>query len=765
MRRFLTLTVLAGAAALPLRLAAQGQGPVVLEPHDFSPDGAWRRRAAAVRAVRRQLLRDGNLAALNVVQAPGPGRGPALIRAAVSSAVTGAFFIPVVAIEYRDAGLQFPLTEYQRVLFSPSPGDRPYSLKSFYEEVSRGRITMDGAVFRAIRVDSNAAFYTDGCNGLTLPGITSCPTRPRNRMGAMLVAVLDSLSNGPGGDTLWSRYDNDGPDGLPNSGDDDGVVDFVTFLQPEVGGECRSLNPPPTGIWSHRWVISVWNGNVPYATKTARRNSLGQPIAGQFLRINDYTIQSQLGGITACLSSAIMPVGTVAHETGHAFGLPDLYDTQGSTQGIGEWGLMGAGNYARPYSPSSYDAWSLHQLGWITVDTLGASRTVTTQARVLSDTIFYATTHNPLEFVFLENRQAILSDSAQMNPALSSSCTGQAFCAKLPGLLAWLVNTQKVDAGLASNLVNVGFPQGVELIQADGLNQLRTAGSRNRGDRGDSYPGQTDNRRLSLLTNPSARDNQSQYLGFILDQIEQLPAGVMRFRFTRREPTVIGSTRPVAQILVNGTAWSEFVEVIPAGEAVALSVADTQEVDLGRTRLRFLAWSHGGPKDQTFTSSGAKPDTLRATITADHRLLVATVGAGTVAASVSGNLGFGVLVAEGTSVTLTAGAPAGIVFAGWRGDTASSLPTLVLPMQRPYDVEARFIVTVAVGAADAVTELLGTPRLSEAQKLFLDELGNRNGVFDVGDYLAMLRRGPSSAPPAVSAAVRSGRGAAREERP
>jgi hypothetical protein len=46
-------------------------------------------------------------------------------------------------------------------------------------------------------------------------------------MGELLLAALDSISNGPGADTVWSRYDNDGPDGIPNSGDDDGIVDVV----------------------------------------------------------------------------------------------------------------------------------------------------------------------------------------------------------------------------------------------------------------------------------------------------------------------------------------------------------------------------------------------------------------------------------------------------------------------------------------------------------------------------------------------------------
>jgi M6 family metalloprotease-like protein len=764
MRYATTVAVLVALVAGEASVArAQDPVRVLLEPHDFSPNGAWRRRGANVRARRAELLRQRDVRALNAAAAPGPFRGPALVQGVAATAVTGGFYIPVIAIEYRDAGLRFPVSEYQRVLFSPAPLDRPYSLKTYYEELSRGRISLDGLVFRPIRVDSNAAFYTDGCNGITISGLTSCPSRPRNRMGEMLVTVLDSLSTGPGGDTIWSRYDNDGPDGLPNSGDDDGIVDFVTFLQPEVGGECRALQPPPTGIWSHRWSVSIWNGSVPYVTRTPRRNSSGQPIAGQFLRVNDYTIQSQLGGVSACSSTAIMPVGTVAHETGHAFGLPDLYDTQGTTQGVGEWSLMGAGNYARPYSPSSYDAWSMHDLGWITVDTLASSRTITTGPRVFTDTIFYAASHNPIEFVFLESRQAVLSDSAQMNPALGGACAG--FCPKDPGLLFWLINQQKTDAGRATNQVNVGFPQGVELMQADGLNHLRTPGSKNRGDRGDAFPGITGNPRIALLTNPSARDHQSQYLGFIIDRIEQLPGGTMRFRFTRREPSVIRVSKTGALVQVNGEAWSEYIEVIPGGEQVSLAVDESQEVDLGRTRLRFLSWSHGGESGQTFTSSPAGPDTLLALFTAEHRVRVATMGPGSVTASVGGDLAAGIYLAEGSAVTLTAVVPAGAVFAGWRGDTASASLSLNLALNRAYDLEARFVATVTVASSDALMELLGSPVLNPAQEGFLDELGNRNGVYDVGDYLALLRRGAQSVPPAIASARRGASGEPKEERP
>jgi M6 family metalloprotease-like protein len=763
MRRFVPVLALLAAVAVPRHPAlAQGRGtvPVLFEPFDWGPNAAWRKRAGQVRDLRTQLLRQGDFSGLNAVRG-GTFPRPKLLGVLPGTAVTGAFHLPVIPIAYRDVDLPRPISQYQCILFSHTPGgcatdpgDRPYSVATFYEELSHHRISMDGVVLAKVPQDSNAVYYTNGCNGIGVQG--PCPSNDggRNRMGLMLVATLDSISARPGGDTLWGQFDNDGADGIPNSGDDDGIVDFVTFLQPELGGECQSNTPRPTGIWSHRFVISGWVGGLshPHLDPAGRyvTRTPWQGHAGQFLKVNDYTIQSAIGGATACDESTIMGIGTVAHETGHAFGLPDLYDLSQTTQGIGGWGLMGSGNYARPYSPSSYDAWSLHVLGWATLDTLGTSRTVTAGARLLTDTIFYARTANPDEYLLLENRQAVLSDTAQMNPALTATCPTLGFCAKSPGLLLWLINQPKVQGSLLSNSVNVGSGglQGVELIQADGLNQLRTPGGRNRGDRGDAYPGSSNNTRFSLLATPSARDHSGNFIGFIIDQIQQISTVQMRFRFIRRGPTVI-QAQAGATIRVNNTPWTRYEEVIEGGEQLQLGADDTQVLVGGKTLARFLGWSQGGPRDQSFTSSLAKPDTLTANFALEHRLLLTTSGGGTVTSTVSGNLGQGVFLTEGVPVTLTAQIPPGATFVGWRGDTVATAQALQLTMSKGYDLEARFITQLNVVAADAVSDLLGTPKLSDEQRSYLDELGNRNGIFDVGDLLAMYRRLGQAAPPSL----------------
>ncbi|MCB1217604.1 M6 family metalloprotease domain-containing protein [bacterium] len=53
-----------------------------------------------------------------------------------------------------------------------------------------------------------------------------------------------------------------------------------------------------------------------------------------------------------------------AHEYGHILGLPDLYDVNGGSAGMGFWSLM-AYNYDNGQKPPSLDPWCKCQLGWV----------------------------------------------------------------------------------------------------------------------------------------------------------------------------------------------------------------------------------------------------------------------------------------------------------------------------------------------------------------------------------------------------------------
>jgi len=715
-----------GQAAGQYPRARRGQFEV--RGFDFRPDGAWRKRTFQIRQYRQQLLRSGAMATLNA--------GP------VGTRVSGSFNIPVLPVTFSNVAPPFTVAQYQDVLFNPVPTAHPYSVKTFYEQVSNNALQINGVVQNWVTADSADTYYEDNCNGIGV--LNPCP-HGGTRMGQLLLEVLQT-NDAAGLD--WGQFDNDGSDGVPNSGDDDGIVDFVTFIQSDVDGACGTQH-----IWAHRYVISGWNGGSPYVTQAPWA---GHP--GQFIKVEDYTIQSGQGGNTACTQGQIMPIGTVAHETGHAFGLPDLYDTNlnsaSVTEGIGEWGLMGSGNYARPYSPSRFEAWSLSELGWVTVDTLSASGTVTLGPVQTSDTVLYVPVPNTDEYFLLENRQSLESDTAQMNPAFGVR-------QKSPGLLIWHIDQGQINLhGFQSdNMVNSGPVHGVALIQADNLNELRTPGGGDRGDTGDSYPGIASNHRASAQSGPPLLNNQGGFAGFAIDSIFPVTPGVpgpMVFRFLNRARSVVAASVTGALVKVNGVLTPRFDDILAPGDTLAVDV-DSQQVSAnGKGRFTFQAWSDAQPASHVFIQ-GPQPDTLVATFSAEYRVKTNVAGSGAVQASVAGDPDTGIFVVAGTSITLTAQPASGETFTGWSGDTTATNPVLTLPMQRGYDVTATFTAAVAVSLTEAVNEVLGTPALTPAQRSYLDQIGNRNGRYDVGDFLAYLTTTGQAVPPALMRHVLTGR--------
>ena len=71
-----------------------------------------------------------------------------------------------------------------------------------------------------------------------------------------------------------------GPDNQPNTADDDGFVDFVAFVHPTKGGECRGTGN--NSIWSHRFSLQSLIGD---SFETDDPNALGFNT-----RIDDYVI-------------------------------------------------------------------------------------------------------------------------------------------------------------------------------------------------------------------------------------------------------------------------------------------------------------------------------------------------------------------------------------------------------------------------------------------------------------------------------------------
>jgi hypothetical protein len=75
-------------------------------------------------------------------------------------------------------------------------------------------------------------------------------------------------------------------------------------------------------------------------------------------------------------------------------------------------------------------------------------------------------------------------------------------------------------------------------------------------------------------------------------------------------------------------------------------------------------------------------------------------------------------------------------------------------MLRPFDVTAHYLTIREVPLATAADVLFGKEALLTEQSTYLDVVGNRNGVFDLGDFLSAVDRlGSGDADPATAPAL------------
>jgi M6 family metalloprotease-like protein len=676
--------VLAGSLGLAAAASAGAQQPPLERLRtadgltlDFPEDGVWRARARGVAETRARLRSELRFDQLNrAMIAPGP--------IAPAAALSGTLRFPTVLITFPDwpADQLAPAAVYDSVMYTAQPlSGRPYSIRTFYQEMSNGLLVIDGRVSGWFTADSSSAYYFNACGDTR--NALDCSTG-RARMRALLAWALTRMD--PTVD--FGQYDNDGPDGVPNSGDDDGVVDVVQFIHPATGGECGGR-----GFWAHK--SSLGSEGTSYGTGDVSPR-------GVAIRVNPYFVASGVGAMS-CGDGAVMGIGTASHELGHGIGLPDLYDTYGTSEGIGEWGLMGAGGYRSLISPAHFEAWSKEQLGWVVVRELTQPGSYSLGPVVTSDTVFLIrpTGDNPRgQYFLLENKQPLGSDTA--NLLRGSPRTGP----KVGGLLVWLIDSLKVAQSRAFNVVNAGEIEGVWLVQADGRQDLGIKA--NRGDAGDPYPGTTGNSALARQTNPFNFIWPGSFAGFGLHRIRQLaPNGPMGFYLA--PSWVVRTNKPEGVVRVNGVAEPRYWDAPDSGTTHTVTVDTTLK---GGTawQLEFLRWSDGGALTHEVTLAGGD-DSLVAYMAARYGIALAADGPGRVASSPAIPLDHpGTLLAESTTVTLFALPDSGHEFVAWRGASTSRSDTLAWLMTRPTLLTAVFAPPLGLAEApDLPPALWGVP--------------------------------------------------------
>ncbi len=268
-----------------------------------------------------------------------------------------------------------------------------------------------------------------------------------------------------------------------------------------VAGYERSYYNTSPSIWAHRWAL--FNTEPP---------TLDGKVVGSYADGGGYAQFGEIHYAPGYDTAHQATIGIMAHELGHDITWPDLYDTSdlnGTSDGVGIWSLMGAGNWNTVSGsfPGTYpalpDAFLKWYQGWILPTSVNGTLTNAAILGAETNPHAYLLRRNPGgvdwdfdlhsgtgEYFLVENRQ------------LTGYDAGLPGC----GLFIWHVD-ESVRYDNQAN-ADENHPL-VKLMQADGLDELLNGSDSERGDAGDPYPGTAVNRTF----NASSAPNSSLYGG------------------------------------------------------------------------------------------------------------------------------------------------------------------------------------------------------------------------------------------------------------
>ncbi len=366
-----------------------------------------------------------------------------LILALKSFPPTGTRNLLVLLIDFTDHTFQITNNSFNNLMnqidFNGTGSFRDYWLESSYIN-----LTVNSTIDGWHHATNNMAFYGSNSGGND------------NNPRLLVQEAIDAAENA-GID--FSIFDND------NDGNVDGIIVIHAGYGEEAGGGANT-------IWSHHWTLGSYKRTYDGVT------------------IDDYAICPELRGNTG---NNIINIGVICHEFGHSLGLPDLYDTDisnGNSEGIGNWGLMGSGNWNNNgASPSNLCIWSKDYLNWSNPIVISSGNSISLPNSTQNNISYRINTPHANEYFLLENRQQIGFDVG-----LSGT-----------GLAVWHINTSKTSSShIDNNDVNADENlKGVDLEEADG--DLDLDNNANRGDNGDLFPGNSCNSSFDDNTTPNSQ--------------------------------------------------------------------------------------------------------------------------------------------------------------------------------------------------------------------------------------------------------------------
>ena len=303
---------------------------------------------------------------------------------------SGEVHIMVLLIQFPDypASSSHDAAYFEDLLFGHQAG----SMWDFYNENSYGQFSINGTV---------VPVWLNATHNMTYYGNYEFTNSEAQGNAQTLVREAVQLAD---------QYVDFGP----FDEDGDGYVDHLAMVHSGPTDESNGGGGPAgdPAIWSHRWGISAEQVD-------------GVNVTGYFMQ----------GEGT--------PMGVFAHEYGHNLGLPDLYDTDYSSSGIGRWGIMSGGSWNNGgRTPAQFCAWSKIAMGWLEPTIPSGTTANLTVPRVEDHAMAFKLPIGGLDsaqYFLIENRQKVLYD------------------AYLPGhgLLIWHIDEEASQPNDAHRLVDL----------------------------------------------------------------------------------------------------------------------------------------------------------------------------------------------------------------------------------------------------------------------------------------------------------------------
>jgi len=351
-------------------------------------------------------------------------------------------FLISCGVDNRDDEDVFPTdpSVYSGILNGNSAAD--LSVRKYYQDMSNNNLNLEFDIYGPVKVSKSWDYYGENSAGNDL--------HPGELVSEALRLMVSKYSS-----VDFSIYDND------SSGD----VDSAIIIHEGRGEE--SLGGADA-IWSHQWDLAsaafFGDGNGPVN-------------AGNGRTFNIYTIQPEY-----TYTRGDSSMGVYAHEFGHVLGLPDLYDTSGATNGVGDWSLMASGSWKGPVvndgtTPSPLLAWERFKIGgsnWVSI-----TAPATTNDQAIDDIetskevfkIMLSSTAGQVQYLIIEGR--VQSTSIQ-------------WYVPGTGILISHIHEDVINYFTASDKVNAGSGRvhGINIVEPTGNDLWDKSNS---GDSGDLF--------------------------------------------------------------------------------------------------------------------------------------------------------------------------------------------------------------------------------------------------------------------------------------